>query len=122
MMQVCAQTPIATGAADKAATIRQLNDQFRRRFIGGKVMLTAGVNSLPVDKMLALTIAVKQFDAFNSDNDPYEEHDFGAVEVGGACFFWKIDHYDVDLQFGSPDPNDESVTCRVLTIMRADEY
>ncbi len=121
-MQACAQTSIATDAADKAAVIRQLNDRFRTRFSGGKVMLTAGVDGLDPDLKLALLIAVKEFDAFNSGNDPHEEHDFGTVEVGGAFYFWKIDYYNLDLQFGSPDPADEYVTCRVLTIMRADEY
>lgn len=120
-MQACTKKPIATDAADKAAVIRQLNDRLRRSFVGGRVMLTAGADCLAPDLKLALLTAVRQFDAFNAGNDPYEEHDFGAVEVAGTCFFWKIDYYDLDLQFGSPDPGEESVTCRVLTIMRADE-
>jgi hypothetical protein len=36
--------------------------------------------------------------------------------------FWKIDSYDRNTEFGSPDPADPDVTTRVLTIMRADEY
>ncbi|GAM07608.1 DUF3768 domain-containing protein, partial [Novosphingobium sp. MBES04] len=30
--------------------------------------------------------------------------------------------YDAALEQGSPDPADPSVTCRVITILRADEY
>ena len=36
-------------------------------------------------------------------------------------FCWKPDCHDRDLECGSPDPADPSVTTRVLTAMRADE-
>ncbi len=65
---------------------------------------------------------VQTFDAFTPDNDPYYEHDFGSFEHAGKKVFWKIDCYDRDLKYGSPDPSDESVTERVLTVMLAEEY
>jgi hypothetical protein len=65
---------------------------------------------------------VRTFADFSPDNDPHGEHDFGAIEQDGVRYFWKIDAYDRWMQFGSPDPADPSVTTRVLTIMRADEY
>jgi hypothetical protein len=34
----------------------------------------------------------------------------------------KINHYDWNLEFDSQDPADPSVTTRVLTIMRVEEY
>ena len=54
--------------------------------------------------------------------DPYGEHDMGRFTVGGEDYYWKIDYYDRNLEFHSPDPADPSVTIRVLTIMRVDEY
>lgn len=43
-------------------------------------------------------------------------------KVDGIRILWKIDYYDRDRQFHSPDPADPKVTVRVLTVMRSDEY
>ncbi len=69
-----------------------------------------------------LVAAVKTFDAFSEDNDPYGERDFGAVELEGERYFWKIDYYDRSLRFGAEDPCDISETVRVMTLMHASEY
>ncbi|MGD0636108.1 MAG: DUF3768 domain-containing protein [Beijerinckiaceae bacterium] len=52
---------------------------------------------------------------FDVANDPYEEHDFGAVTVEGTTVFFKIDYYDLDHRYHSPDPADENLTRRVMT-------
>ena len=62
------------------------------------------------------------FDAFDEDNDPHGEHDFGSFELAGRTFFWKIDYYDPNLEFGAEYPSDPSKTKRILTLMLADEY
>lgn len=103
-------------------TIRQLNDQLRQSLRGGLVVMTAGVRALSEARQLEVLAAVANFDQFDPDNDPYGEHDFGAVEVGGDRLFWKVDYYDQALTNHSPDPADPSVTKRVLTIMLAEEY
>ena len=106
----------------KTDRIRTLNDAFRRTFVGGAVMITAGVEAMPLDQRSSLLQKVRSFEAFSENNDPHGEHDFGAVDEAGGRFFWKIDLYDRSMEFGSPDPTDPAVTTRVLTIMRADEY
>ncbi|GJE09165.1 DUF3768 domain-containing protein [Methylobacterium longum] len=73
-------------------------------------------------KRIDRLLAVCRFSSFDPNNEPHGEHDFGAVEVGGERFFWKIDTYDRAILGGSLDPADPAVTTRVLTIMRADEY
>ena len=106
----------------KTDRIRQLNDAFRRTFVGGAVMITAGVEALPLDQRRSLLQKVRSFDAFSEGNDPHEEHDFGSIDEAGIRCFWKIDYYDRKTEFGSPDPADPAVTTRVMTIMLADEY
>jgi Protein of unknown function (DUF3768) len=72
-----------------AERIRALNDAFRRTFVGGMVMITAGVEAMPVEQRRSLLAKVRAFDAFTDDNDPHGEHDFGAVDEGGVRCFWK---------------------------------
>jgi len=106
-----------------SARIRSLNDTFRQAGpISGHWMLTAGIRSEGSDFVSLALQAVIGFDAFNPDNDPYGEHDFGSLNLGGQLIFWKIDCYDRELRYGSPDPADPAVTRRVMTIMLALEY
>ena len=102
--------------------IRALNDAARRHPTDGRVYFTRGIAALPVEDQAAILARVCAFDQFTSDNDPYGEHDFGAFEHNGVRVFWKIECYDLDERYGSPDPADPAVTHRVLTIMLADEY
>ena len=103
-------------------TIAQLNDQLRCHARGGQVAITSGILDLGPGAAQLVWDAVRSFDQFSPDNDPYGEHDFGAITVLGHKVLWKIDYYDRNLQFGSPDPADPDVTTRVLTIMLAKEY
>ena len=111
-----------THATEKSRAIRVLNDNFRSTFIGGQVVMTAGVSELPLDVKAEALLRVKTFNAFDGDSDPHREHDFGSFELAGDTFFWKIDYYDHDCHFGSEDPSDPDTTTRVLTIMLAAEY
>ena len=107
----------------RRAQMRRLNDQFRCFGIGhGSLMLTPGVHEGALGFAAAAINAVREFDAFNGDNDPHGEHDFGAFTLRGERLFFKIDYYDLDLQGHSPDAADPAVTHRVLTIMLASEY
>ena len=106
------------------------NDKFRKTFEGGKVLLTCGVSALPLMQQQEIMQKVRIFNNFTEDNDPYGEHDFGCFgehdfgcfEYRGQQIFWKIDMYDLNYEFYSPQPDDETQTNRVLTIMFADEY
>jgi Protein of unknown function (DUF3768) len=102
------------------AKIRELNDQARQTLSGCRVMVTQGIQQL--DQLDTILSAVREFNNFNSSNDPYGEHDFGKIELFGEAVFWKFDYYDLALEYGSEDPSDSAVTIRMLTIMLASEY
>lgn len=104
----------------KKKLIRLFNDTLRTKGKGGKTIMTSGVMSSS-DIQLVLK-KVKEFNDFNQDNDPYNEHDFGKVECNGTDYFWKIDYYDRDFKYHSPDKSNPFITNRVLTIMKASEY
>ena len=114
-------TSAGTGTA-RAGEIAARNDALRRDRLGGHVMMTAAVAALPPDTQAAAILAMRRFDAFTPDNDPYGEHDFGAFEHAGERFFFKIDTYaDAALTCGAEDPLGAS-TVRVLTLMLASDY
>lgn len=120
-------------------TIRCLNDAARQKLgTASLANVTIGFQSLTELDRLAALIAIMRFSRFDGDNDPYGEHDFGAVyklasgewtegrphDSGtiAQSVFWKIDYYDPSLTYGSEAPWDERLTTRVLTIMLASEY
>lgn len=106
---------------EQSRAIARLNDQHRAS-PGVGWMMTPGVQTLAARSIVRAVAAVKAFDDFSRDNDPYGERDFGVVEIDGHKLFWKIDCYDLNLALASPDPADPTVTRRILTLMLAEEY
>ena len=102
--------------------IRDLNDQLRRSLNGGVLVMTRGIMNLGAKRQMAILSAIAAFDGFDAENDPYGEHDFGALTVEGERILFKIDYLDRGLTGHSPDPADTTVTTRVLTVMLAEEY
>ena len=102
--------------------VRVLNDDAREHFTDGRIVVTPGISALSVDHQAEVLERVRTFDDFAPDSDPYSEHDFGAFEYNGRRICWKIEYFDLDGTYGSPDPADPYVTNRVLTIMLAGEY
>jgi hypothetical protein len=102
--------------------VRALNDALRTTLTGGKVMITPGVATLEAEVLQEITEALRAYDDFDVDNDPYGEHDFGMIAVAGYELLFKIDYYDRDLTYHSAIAANPNATTRVLTIMLADEY
>lgn len=105
--------------------IAKLNDDLRQNLFtpgSNQVFVSEGVSLLPYLERALLLDKVQNFNDFNSDNDPYSEHDFGRIEHNGINYFWKIDCYNKTMDTCSNDASNPDITTRVLTIMRADEY
>jgi uncharacterized protein DUF3768 len=76
-----------------------------------RLLITRGVSQLGDEAVGVILAKVKNFHAFTTDNDPWEEHDFGNFEHEGRKLFWKIDDH------AGRDGNQ-----LVLTIMLSEEY
>lgn len=101
---------------DQINKVARLNDMFRTD--GSSVNVTKGIHEL--DSWMSLLLAVRNYDDFNEDNDPYGEHDFGTLDWYGDKIFWKIDYYDASLGYWCDPLNPD---CRrVITVMLAEEY
>lgn len=103
--------------------IATLNDNFRKTFTGGQVLLTAGIAAMSSEDKANIVSMVQNFNDFNEDNDPYGEHDFFSIDYKCNKIFAKIDYYDrFNTHFASENPADISKTLRILTILLAEEY
>lgn len=127
------ETPSPTRGEPAHHEIARLNDWLRANLTqpgSNRVVMTAGIAELIGDIALfrgfrrraELLRSIRDFEAFDCDNDPHGHRNLGLFTFGGTSCLWKIDYYDRDLAFGSDDPADPFKTVRVLTILRADEY
>jgi hypothetical protein len=85
-----------------AECIRDLNDELRTTGIGGKINVTRGMWALGSDFVAHAVSAVRAFNAFGEDNDPWQEHDCATLEVDGETVIFKIDYAAV--QFAAVTP------------------
>ena len=67
----------------KTAKIRALNDELRRRLIGGMAVITPGIAALGQKAVARIVKTIEVYDDFCLANDPHEEHDFGAFDADG---------------------------------------
>lgn len=128
---------MATDVNDRHAVIAEQNDlvraaladpeafkQVNAQGIEFKLVWTPGINDafLQTGKIKLLAKAIAAFDAFEADDDPYQERDFAALEVEGTKVYFKFDYYNLTMDGGSEDPADPAQTVRVLTVMLPSEY
>lgn len=81
-----------------------------------RFVTTQEVRALGAFDLQRVIEAVKKYDDFTEENDPYKEHDWIFAEVDGRKYMCKIDYYDNEFEGFEEDGN------RVFTLMRASEY
>ena len=134
-MQTTPPNTIETNRKLQAEVIAAQNDMFRRALVNpgirrkcydegitGNLVLSHNVAARPPDFLRTAIEAVAAFSTFNADNDPHGDHSFGVITVEGCRLFWKIDLYDLELDFGSERAYDPTVTERILTVLEPTEY
>lgn len=87
--------------------------------MGVQALISNGSFPELIVRQAALMTAIRNYTFKDGDG---EERDFGAFTFMEEKLFFKIDYYDRELEYGSDDPTDASVTTRVMTIMLASEY
>ena len=102
--------------------IKTLNDNLRKNLIGGKIVLTQGIEAKTYEEIAEIMLKIRHFNNFTPDNDPYGEHDFLSIDYKGNKIFAKIDYYDLNYEFMSENPANPDITNRVLTILLSCEY
>jgi hypothetical protein len=124
-------TTIDLDPVQEAARIAAQNDAFRHSILGntpatdapqGQFVMTRGVAALGPDARLELIRRVAVFETFNSDSDPQGWHEMGVIEFEDTTVWFRIDLYDTDYTYGSPEPSDPEQTRRVLTLLLPSEY
>lgn len=138
-LQPRASEPNSQLSVRQRERIAVLNDRARQAMgVACTAVATAGFRSLPEADQSCVRELIETFDAFDDDNDPHGERDFGTIyQLGDGRWtterprvrdderervFWKIDCYERELRFASEDAADPAVTRRVLTIMLSDEF
>ena len=131
-------TVLAT-AREQTARIARLNDLARSAMgVACTAVATVGFRSLPASDQSRVRELIETYDAFDGDNNPHGERDFGTIyqladgrwtterprlrEDERERVFWKLDYFDRQMRFASDDAANPAITRRVLTIMLSDEY
>lgn len=112
----------------RAEQIAKLNDRARSGFDpSARIMFTRGCldafcSGDTPSGLVAQAELIKTMRRHRFEEDTYGERDFGEFTFRGERVFFKVDYYDLSLEYGSEDPADPSITARVVTIMLASEY
>jgi hypothetical protein len=107
-------------ACEQTERIARLNDMARQAMgVACTAVATVGFRSLPEPDQSRVRELIETYDAFDEDNDPHGERDFGCVhQLGDGRWtterprlrdderervFWKLDYYDHQMEFASDD-------------------
>jgi Protein of unknown function (DUF3768) len=80
---------------ERKAKIRELNDAARKSGSGSgnRVFLTKGIETLPTATKVDVMFAVANYNDFNEETDPWNEHCEGSFKVGERLICWRVEYY-----------------------------
>lgn len=107
--------------ATRSDDLRAINDHARRTFIGCAIEISPAVEALPLKQRAVVLKMVRDFDEFDDEGNPFQEHDFGAFDFNGQRYGFRFEYFDPSMCRGASDPTDIELTRRVLTVHRSDE-
>lgn len=114
-------------ALDRTEAIARLNDRARlgldptARIVFTRASLATFCDPDSIEVMFVQAQLLAAFRACSFAEDS-PERDFASIEFRGHKVWLMIDCYDRNLEYGSDDPADASVTTRVVTILRPSDY
>lgn len=79
--------------------IADINDSLRAHLPGAlpephRLLLTLKVQRLAPEKLNTLLRQIANFNNFNIENDPFDEHDYGLILFEDEEYFFKFDYFD----------------------------
>lgn len=111
---------------DDVQTIARPNDRVRQGLDRTtRITMTANLlgqlsNGAPEGQLYAQAAALRSVKScIFSEDSP--ERDMAFIDINGVRAYFRIDYYDLQLRYGSDDPANPEVTCRVLTIMAPED-
>ncbi len=117
-----------TQTITRAEQIAGLNDRARLgldrtgKTVFTRTCLAKFCSADTVSGLLAQAEIMKAVRQATFEDDAHGERDFGKVSYRDHPVWFKIDYYDMNLEYGSEDPADGSITRRVVTIMLPEDY
>ena len=105
---------------------QELNDRLRVHGDQsiGKIVVHRHITALSGQEMMDIMKAVRTYNDWCEEKDPYGEHDYGSFEMNGETYIWKIEYYDPSYTYGVYESvrNNTKECKRLLTILPADQY
>jgi predicted enzyme involved in methoxymalonyl-ACP biosynthesis len=81
-----------------------------------KTIVSATISKMTNEKRLQILNLVKEYNQFDLNNDPNDEHDIGVFDFENVTFIWKFDYYN------NEQTRFKENGIRTLTVMLDSEY
>ena len=108
--------------------IAELNDRCRlgldpqAKHMLSRGCLAAFASGFTAEGIAAIAELLESTRVYEFEPGDGRERDFGSFDFRGQRICFKIDYYDLALEFGSEDPADPSITTRVMTVMLTSDH